>query len=1041
MAVVLSIFMFFGIPFPVYALEQLTETQNIEVVTSISQELDKTEDITDESVNEEVVTITEDVEVLSPEVKQENESSRTETDIEAEEKTDESQQEELVEPIENAIEIPVNEIPTEGNTGVNYSSVGNLNPPVSGPILQSKFRSMGLAAPMAEEDDSVVLHKTAVYQNDQTVKITLEAFATGKVATVIKEIPADIIMVLDQSGSMRDLLDKNIYVLRNYKNSQAYNNRSKGLYTLISGEYVPVDVSRTGKNKNYTYSYTYTYNAVQTTISSGGLNDAAKIAPLPLYQLVSADISKLQALKNEVQTFIDSVYEKSLGNDNLPNTADDIEHRISILGFASGTSSTQNYNNTEILSTTSTSAINYRTKTDTDLKNSLLDAVDYKTQLNRAVGWLDAEGATRSDLGMEMAKTVLLQNPIPAGEERQRIVILFTDGTPTSSSTFDSTVANAAIGYSNTIKSDSIGATTYTIGVLNEANPAATDDVNKYMNYVSSNYPNAVNLTNSGVGSYTSGYYLSATNSVALGTIFSQISSQVGGANNNNLTSETTVTDVLALQLTLPDEFDTDDVNVQAYDYIGTGNNYNVSSSWKLSNPQPAGIEVYIDSDTGAIDVSGFDYSKNYVANDAVNDKPTGKKLVITFTAAVNEDFIGGNIVSTNRVNSGIYAPDGTFVKSFIIPEVDIPIRFDANSVNLGIYLSQSIYANELISGNGLNYKINGNDYKIDGINNAYSDIKYVLYDTDGITELRSFTIKAGETEISDDSNANILLDETRAFKFAMYVIPAKDGAVPQKITELNSTVFVWNPSIEATDTTLWWGETTDLNTRFELVGWVNHEAGAVSPVLTNVEPILDLEPILVEGQAFSSDTLYEPEFDSTFNVKLKIGEVDYTDHMILQKAVSAVNQSFDFTVFVKKASLTIMKDLKDSSVMDANQSFIFNVSGPTGNYQIAMQGESSKIIEGLKLGAYTVQEVTGWSWRYDASTISVDPVVAGATEEIANGKKVVLSAANNEVTITFINEKTNAKWLNGESFAINLFGQANQPAAILNSKEEEDEL
>ena len=1006
MALVLSVFMFVGVPFPVYASEQFAEPQNTEV---------------------ETVTNPDDSEMLSPEDKQEDKSSRNESDIE----------------IKDIEEQPQQEVQEVVNYGVNYTNVGKLNPPVSGPKLQPRFKTMSLAAAATtavDENDSVLLNKNAVYQDDNTVEITLEAFATGMVTSVINDVPADIVLVLDQSGSMKESLNKNTFMPRTYTNAEAYSRPVNTLYTFVNNEYVRVTVVRAGNKKNYTYTYTYTSKGVQTTISSGGQNDASKPAPLPLYSLVS-EITRLEALKKEVKTFIDAVYQKSLGIDNLPNTADDLKHRISVLGFASGETSSIKYNNTEILSLSalSGSPINYANKTDASLKNSLLDTVANKTQLDRAVTWLDAEGATRSDLGMEMAKSVLLQNPIPAGETRQRIVILFTDGTPTSSSLFDATVANAAIGYSKTIKSESIGATTYTIGIMNEANPAATDNVNKYMNYVSSNYPNAESLTNPGSGTYTSGYYLSANNSEALGNIFSQISSQVGGANNQNLTSETTVKDVLSPQLMLPDDFNVDDVNVQVYDYVGISNDYSLPGSWQLTNPQPTDIEVYFDSVTGTVDVSGFDYSQNYVAYDAVAKKATGKKLVITFTAAVKEDFIGGNIVNTNNAESGIYAPDGTGVKNFVVPEVDIPLRLDASSVNKGIYLSQSISANELISGDGLNYKINGTDYRIDGINNAYSDIRYVLYDRDGTTELRSFTIKAGETSITDDSNANIPLSETGEFKLAMFLIPANEGSVPQKITELQSKVYVWKPSVQAMDTTMWWGETTDLNARVNFVDWVNNEVGAVSPDSDRTQPVLDFEPVLMDGEAVTDETAYAPEFDATFNIKLNIDGVDYTDRMILQKADSAMDMNFDFTVFVKKASLTIVKELQDNSAMDPNQSFIFNVNGPTGNYQIAMQGETSKTIEGLKLGAYTVNEVTDWSWRYQVSDINVNPATAEASADIENGTKIALSAANNEVTITFINEKANTKWFSGESFSVNLFGQAKQLQAILNSRREED--
>ena len=53
-------------------------------------------------------------------------------------------------------------------------------------------------------DDDLHLHKTAVLQDDGTWTITLEAFATGTVTRTYTEKvkPTDVIMILDQSGSM-----------------------------------------------------------------------------------------------------------------------------------------------------------------------------------------------------------------------------------------------------------------------------------------------------------------------------------------------------------------------------------------------------------------------------------------------------------------------------------------------------------------------------------------------------------------------------------------------------------------------------------------------------------------------------------------------------------------------------------------------------------------------------------------------------------------------------------------------------------------------
>ena len=103
-------------------------------------------------------------------------------------------------------------------------------------------------------------------------------------------------------------------------------------------------------------------------------------------------------------------------------------------------------------------------------------------------------------------------------------------------------------------------------------------------------------------------------------------------------------------------------------------------------------------------------------------------------------------------------------------------------------------------------------------------------------------------------------------------------------------------------------------------------------------------------------------------------------------------------------ADLTITKQGWDS--IDENQSFIFNVTGNGVSTQVVIHGNGSVTIKGLKIGTYTVTEVTNWSWRYDpdsaSQSIELKPVV------------------KNEVT--FANTRTQGKWLSGDSFADNKF-------------------
>lgn len=59
---------------------------------------------------------------------------------------------------------------------------------------------------LKKEEGSMVLEKGAVLEDDGTYTIQLSAYATGTTTTVTQEssVPLDIVLVLDQSGSMHD---------------------------------------------------------------------------------------------------------------------------------------------------------------------------------------------------------------------------------------------------------------------------------------------------------------------------------------------------------------------------------------------------------------------------------------------------------------------------------------------------------------------------------------------------------------------------------------------------------------------------------------------------------------------------------------------------------------------------------------------------------------------------------------------------------------------------------------------------------------------
>lgn len=138
--------------------------------------------------------------------------------------------------------------------------------------------------------------------------------------------------------------------------------------------------------------------------------------------------------------------------------------------------------------------------------------------LENKVSKLKAAGATRADNGFKRAVKVM-EN---ARTDAKKVVIFFTDGTPTSVSNFNALVANGAVTAAKTLKDQ--GDTVYSIGIFSGADPSSTkSNENQFMHAVSSNFPKATAYDNRGDGDKDAGYYKAATNASELNAIFDEI--------------------------------------------------------------------------------------------------------------------------------------------------------------------------------------------------------------------------------------------------------------------------------------------------------------------------------------------------------------------------------------------------------------------------------------------------------------------------------------------------------------------------------------
>jgi len=204
---------------------------------------------------------------------------------------------------------------------------------------------------------------------------------------------------------------------------------------------------------------------------------------------------------------------------------------------------------------------------------------------------------------------------------------------------------------------------------------------NRFLNYISGNFPDATEIgiqpfdsSFIGIGFYgwqitrnfareQSNYYLTANDSASLSKIFTTISENIGSA-NIDLGAQTVVKDVVTPYFTLPE--DAGDIRLYTVDYNGTA---------FAADRQPAGgkVKAAIDPATRAVQVTGFDFNQYYIA-DKQHNGTFGKKLIIEFDVSVRDGFLGGNRVPTNGDTSGVYTDKGASVKMFPVPVQDLDV-------------------------------------------------------------------------------------------------------------------------------------------------------------------------------------------------------------------------------------------------------------------------------------------------------------------------------------------------------------------------------
>lgn len=793
-----------------------------------------------------------------------------------------------------------------------YTAAGPFLPAVSvQPVLRA-VRASGAN----ELKDGLNLSKTATANADGSYKIRMEAFTTGKVTTTTSTTPVDVVLVLDQSGSMA-----------------------------------------------------YDFNGNSTN------NDTSR---------------RQYAMKQAVNQFIGAVADKY--------DAEKSDHRISIVTFGSDASVLQGW-----------------TPVSQDGKKTLQGEI---TGLPST-----PSGATNVGDGMKQAETLMGSgyNYTGSNTTRQKVVVVFTDGVPTTQSDFNTTVANTAIKSAKALKDS--GATVYSVGIFNGAKPEqlygdsgfeynsngqvgsywasfswwGIGDVknydipagNRFLNYISGNFPDATEIgiqpydsSFLGIGYYgweitrnfnraSSSYYLTANDSASLSRIFTTISENIGQA-SIDLSSSTVVKDIVTPYFTMP--ANTADVKLYTADYNGT--------SFGMEQPAGSDVRATIDANTNTVSVTGFDFNKYYVA-DKQHEGTYGKKLIIEFSVQRKPGFVGGNNVPTNGDTSGVYTEKGVSAGLFDVPKVNVPIiapELAGQDCHV-YYLGTQPTPEQMCTP----YDTAGSDF-------SFVKVSYTTSGSVDMTQDGSYTVTATvspkEEAASDSAGAS---------------------AQPATAT-VTSTVYVYKPELTFQDGEGYYGDTVPgFDGNLTATVWkhgeteANTDAMGAAPALTlTYTPDADA---IVDGKI-------NTRMDFGVAAAVKIGETDVTanttfKHTPCEGKTCTLPDGTAFLCHVNTCSLKISKAVTGDGA-NPNQTFVFDVKDSTGKLvtTIVLKDGEQKTITGLAVGTYTVTEDTNWSWSYS--------IVGG------NSKTAALSSTTTSAVVDVTNHYNSHNWLTSIADVIN---------------------
>lgn len=596
----------------------------------------------------------------------------------------------------------------------------------------------------ADPDNGVEFTKTLVQSvAGQPRKIKLEAYTTGSTASSQSTTPADIILVLDQSGSMDETI-----------NGQTKLQIMKEAVTAFADE-----VASFNTNKDNSYRL-----AIVGFASESGYDDNTEILTATRNEQVTAveyhRITDITTLDTDNTYYIQSgdeyrqirYFSSSWGSSAGWYTL----QWGSFRDYSVDISNTAIYERVETVNTVPALGVSYNALEETHYENSFIncfkdpdDTLGTDDKITDAIAALDANGATRTDLGMNIADAIFDAQAPGTYDNRSKIVVVITDGVPTTQSAFSETVANSAVTAAKHMKDTGAHIFSMYLGTPSENSVS-------FLQALSSNYPDATEYDVLGDKAAES-YYSAHTDASAVTKVFEDIAFSITA--NSTLNESSITTDIVSDYFRLP---------------ISSGTAYKpevytvekTATGWATEEVPFPTATVTIENEK-TVKVSGFNFAYHCVTTESkvLGGADFGRKLVVYIPIVEDEnaDTFGGYLPTNS--GAAIYQDAQATTPTETAPSAksDVTLKYSLADAEYWKHIETATSADFEYNAGTLNPLLDKmvlTDNIPDGENNLGVNMEYKLIDTnltagDGDdTVIATLTVPAGQSvDVTDFAN------------------------------------------------------------------------------------------------------------------------------------------------------------------------------------------------------------------------------------------------------------------------------------------------